>query len=81
MTSSLLEKPLPHPISARWIVRVPKDIIGGHGGLWSDNSVAMLGALFRVHFPLTEGRITLPPRRTSAPKSPDQQELNQDKLR
>jgi hypothetical protein len=35
-------------------VRVPKDIISGHGGLWSDNSVAMLGALFRMQFPLTE---------------------------
>ena len=36
-----------------WIVRVPKDVIWGHGGLWSDNSVAMLGALFRIQFPLT----------------------------
>ena len=36
-----------------WIVRVPKEIIWGHGGLWSDNSVAMLGALFRIQFPLT----------------------------
>jgi hypothetical protein len=35
-----------------WIVRVPKDIISGHGGLWSDNSVAMLGALLRIEFPL-----------------------------
>jgi hypothetical protein len=35
-----------------WIVRVPKDIIWGHGGLWSDNSVAMLAALFRIEFPL-----------------------------
>ena len=35
-----------------WIVRVPKDIIWGHGGLWSDNSVAMLGALFRIEIPL-----------------------------
>ena len=40
-----------------WIVRVPKDIIWGHGGLWSDNSVAMLGALFRMHFPLEGGHI------------------------
>jgi hypothetical protein len=37
-----------------WIVRVPKDIISGHGGLWSDNSVAMLGALLRIEFPLPE---------------------------
>jgi hypothetical protein len=35
-----------------WIVRVPKEIIWGHGGLWSDNSVAMLAALFRIEFPL-----------------------------
>ena len=35
-----------------WIVRVPKDIIWGHGGLWSDNSIAMLAALFRIQFPL-----------------------------
>ena len=35
-----------------WIVRVPKDIIWGHGGLWSDNSIAMLAALFRIEFPL-----------------------------
>ena len=40
-----------------WIVRVPKEIIWGHGGLWSDNSVAMFGALYRMHFPLNaEGR-------------------------
>ena len=45
-----------------WIVRVPKDIIWGHGGLWSDNSVAMLAALFRMQFPLTtEGATTPPP--------------------
>ena len=35
-----------------WIVRVPKEIMSGHGGLWSDNSVAMLGALFRIEFPI-----------------------------
>jgi hypothetical protein len=45
-----------------WIVRVPKDIIWGHGGLWSDNSVAMLAALFRIQFPLTkEGATTASP--------------------
>ncbi len=47
-----------------WIVRVPKEIIWGHGGLWSDNSVAMLAALFRMHFPLTgEGEVASPPAR------------------
>ncbi len=43
-----------------WIVRVPKDIIWGHGGLWSDNSVAMLGALFRIQFPLVGGKVNTP---------------------
>jgi hypothetical protein len=54
-----------------WIVRVPKGIIWGHGGLWSDNSVAMLGAIFRIHFPLTaEGKIA-PPVPRLAPRTPD----------
>lgn len=64
-----------------WIVRVPKDIIWGHGGLWSDNPVAMLAALFRIHFPLTaEGKVA-PPQRPSVPRVPDLQQLNQDNLR
>jgi hypothetical protein len=60
------------------IVRVPKDIIWGHGGLWSDNSVAMLGALFRIEFPLTGGKLAIP-KPITAPKSPDLQELNRDR--
>jgi hypothetical protein len=64
-----------------WVVRVPKEIIWGHGGLWSDNSVAMLAALFRMHFPLTaEGKMAPPPPRL-VPGTPDEQQLNQDKLR
>ena len=44
-----------------WIVRVPKEIISGHGGLWSDNSVALFGALYRLHFPVNaEGVNVLP---------------------
>ena len=35
-----------------WIVRVPKEIISGHGGLWSDNSIALFVALYRLHFPV-----------------------------
>jgi hypothetical protein len=63
-----------------WIVRVPKEIIWGHGGLWSDNSVAMFGALYRMHFPLNaEGR-SVPSRRASIPRAPDTQKLNEDKL-
>src|SRR6201987_6215070 len=61
-----------------WIVRVPKDIIWGHGGLWSDNSVAMFGALYRMHFSLEGGRIVLPPQRPSAPSTLDVQQLNQE---
>jgi hypothetical protein len=61
-----------------WIARVPKEIIWGHGGLWSDNSVAMLAALFRMHFPLTAGGMVAPPQRPTAPKSPDLQQLKQD---
>jgi hypothetical protein len=61
-----------------WIVRVPKDIIWGHGGLWSDNSVAMLAALFRMQFPLTAaGKMAQPPL-LRAPKASDVQQLNQE---
>ena len=61
-----------------WIVRVPKDIIWGHGGLWSDNSIAMLGALFHIDFPLAGGKVTIP-KSITAPKAPDLQQLNRDK--
>jgi hypothetical protein len=63
-----------------WIVRVPKEIIWGHGGLWSDNSVAMLAALFRMHFPLTAEGMIAPPQPRLAPRIPDERQLNQDKL-
>jgi hypothetical protein len=61
-----------------WIVRVPKDIIWGHRGLWSDNSVAMLAALFRMQFPLNEGRFVLPQQRATVPGASDREEMNQD---
>jgi hypothetical protein len=64
-----------------WIVRVPKEIIWGHGGLWSDNSVAMLAALFRIHFPLTAEAKIAPPAPRFAPRTPDLERLGQDKLR
>jgi len=54
-----------------WVVRVPKDIIWEHGGLWSDNSVAMLGALFRIEFPFPARGTLAPPPLLRAPKSPD----------
>ena len=63
-----------------WIVRVPKEIIWGHGGLWSDNSVAMFGALYRMHFPLNAEGQPAPSQPVRVPKAPDTLKLNQDKL-
>ncbi len=57
-----------------WIVRVPKDIISGHGGLWSDNSIAMLGALLRIQFPLAGGDKVATSKPNTAPNAPDLQQ-------
>jgi len=46
--------------------------------LWSDNSIAMLGALFRIEFPLAGGKVATP-KPVTAPRSPDLQQLNQDR--
>jgi hypothetical protein len=62
-----------------WIVRVPKDIIWGHGGLWSDNSVAMLGALYRLHFPFDASGRAVPTERRSAPSAPDTEHMHKDR--
>lgn len=61
-----------------WIVRVPKEIIWGHGGLWSDNSVAMFGALYRLHFPLTANGQPFRPKPVRAPTAPDVEKLKKD---
>ncbi|MBV9273859.1 MAG: hypothetical protein JO333_08185, partial [Verrucomicrobia bacterium] len=54
-----------------WVVRVPKEIIYEHGGLWSDNSIAMLAALFRIQFPLSaHGEVVNPPL-FRAPETPE----------
>jgi hypothetical protein len=51
------------------------------GGLWSDNSVAILAALFRIQFPRTaEGNIAPPPLRL-APRTPDTEQLKLDEPR
>jgi pimeloyl-ACP methyl ester carboxylesterase len=34
-----------------WIVRVPKFIINNHGGIWSDNDMALMAAIFRLNRP------------------------------
>jgi hypothetical protein len=57
-----------------WIVRVPKEIIRGHGGLWSDNSVAMLAALIRIQFPITAAGTAAPPPLRRAPNTPEFQQ-------
>ena len=61
-------------------LRVPNDIIWDHGGLWSDNSVAMFAALYRMHFPLNAEGEPAPSQPVRMPKAPDTQRLNQDKL-
>jgi hypothetical protein len=62
-----------------WIVRVPKEIISGHGGLWSDNSIALFAALYRLHFPVNAQGVNVLPSAAESPKGPDLE--NSDKKR
>jgi pimeloyl-ACP methyl ester carboxylesterase len=43
-----------------WIVRVPPDIIDNHGGIWSDNNMALMAAIFRMHRPVLPGNVVAP---------------------
>ena len=43
-----------------WIVRVPPDIIDNHGGIWSDNNMALMAAIFRMHRPILRGNVIAP---------------------
>jgi len=45
--------------------------MSGHGGLWSDNSIAMLGALFRIQFPLNGANKAAISEVDTAPKMTD----------
>jgi hypothetical protein len=63
-----------------WIVRVPKEIISGHGGLWSDNSIALFTALYRLHFPVNAQGVNLLPSTAQIPKADDAERLNREKL-
>lgn len=63
-----------------WIVRVPKEIISGHGGLWSDNSIALFTALYRLHFPVNAQGVNVLPSTTQIPNTPDAERSNEDKL-
>jgi pimeloyl-ACP methyl ester carboxylesterase len=40
-----------------WIVRVPSDIIDNHGGIWSDNNLALMAAIFRMHQPILPNNV------------------------
>jgi hypothetical protein len=42
-----------------WIVRVPSQIIDNHGGIWSDNNMALMAAIFRMHRPIKKQLITV----------------------
>jgi hypothetical protein len=43
-----------------WIVRVPSDIIDNHGGIWSDNNMALMAAIFRMHRPILANNVIVP---------------------
>jgi hypothetical protein len=43
-----------------WIVRVPPDIIDNHGGIWSDNNMALMAAIFRMHRPILANNVIVP---------------------
>jgi hypothetical protein len=45
-----------------WIVRVPSDIIDNHGGIWSDNNMALMAAIFRMHRPILPNNVIVPAR-------------------
>jgi hypothetical protein len=63
-----------------WIVRVPKEIISGHGGLWSDNSIALFAALFRLQFLLNAGGVNVLSSTAQISNAPDVEYLNENKL-
>ena len=42
-----------------WIVRVPSDIIDNHGGIWSDNNMALMAAIFRLHRPIATQHVVV----------------------
>jgi hypothetical protein len=43
-----------------WIVRVPSDIIDNHGGIWSDNNMALMATIFRMHRPILPNNVIAP---------------------
>jgi len=54
-----------------WIVRVPAEIIDNHGGIWSDNNMALMAAIFRMHRPILPNNTIVPAKSYVLPSSPD----------
>jgi hypothetical protein len=38
---------------------VPSHIINDHGGIWSDNNMALMATIFRLHRPLATTPVTV----------------------
>jgi pimeloyl-ACP methyl ester carboxylesterase len=53
-----------------WIVRVPAEIINNHGGIWSDNNMAMMAAIFRMHRPILPNNAIAPAKSYVLPLPP-----------
>jgi pimeloyl-ACP methyl ester carboxylesterase len=53
-----------------WIVRVPADIIDNHGGIWSDNNMALMAAIFRMHRPILPNNTIAPAKSYVLPLPP-----------
>jgi hypothetical protein len=52
-----------------WIVRVPSEIIDNHGGIWSDNNMALMAAIFRMHRPILRNNVIAPAKSYVLPSS------------
>ena len=53
-----------------WIVRVPAEIIDNHGGIWSDNNMALMAAIFRMHRPILPNNTVAPAKSYVLPVPP-----------
>ena len=53
-----------------WIVRVPPDIIDNHGGIWSDNNMALMAAIFRMQRPILPNNTIVPAKPLVLPLPP-----------
>jgi hypothetical protein len=53
-----------------WIVRVPADTIDNHGGILSDDNMALMAAIFRMHRPILPNNVTAPAKPYTLPLPP-----------